>query len=160
MLITCHRRENHGHNLIEIIDTVSALAKENSSFLFIWPLHPNPNVKQKVLDAKLSELDNVLLTDPLEYLDILKVLDKAFCAISDSGGIQEEAPSFNTPVLVLREATERPEGITAGVAFLVGSDKEKIMNKFNDLKKNYPIFKENPYGDGKASELIVELLLK
>lgn len=160
VLITCHRRENHGKNLIEIIKTIEELAKSNKSTYFIWPLHPNPNIKQKVLDSDLSQLDNVLLTDPLKYLDILKLLNMAFCAISDSGGIQEEAPSFNTPVLVLRETTERPEGITSGVAFLVGANKNKITSKFKELEQQNISFNSNPYGDGKSSEKIVDILLK
>lgn len=160
VLITCHRRENHGVNLIEIIEAISELAKENSRILFVWTLHPNPNVKQKVLDSDLAKLDNVILTEPLEYIDILKLLKRSFCAISDSGGIQEEAPSFQTPVLVLREATERPEGVTAGIAYLVGADRGKIINKFNELKQNYPIFDKNPYGDGKAGEMIVDILIR
>lgn len=160
ILVTCHRRENHGANLIKIIEAISELAKENSRILFVWTLHPNPNVKQKVLDSELAKLDNVILTEPLEYIDILKLLKRSFCAISDSGGIQEEAPSFQTPVLVLREATERPEGVTAGIAFLVGADKDKIIHKFNQLKHTYPIFDKNPYGDGQAGEMIVDILLK
>lgn len=158
VLITCHRRENHGRNLTEIIKTIEDLAKLNTSIYFVWPLHPNPNIKQKVLDSDLSKLDNVLLTVPLEYLDVLKLLKIAFCAISDSGGIQEEAPSFNTPVLVLRDTTERPEGVTSGVAFLVGANKNRISSKFNELKHQNIIFNSNPYGDGKSSYRIVNQL--
>lgn len=113
VLITCHRRENHGGNLSVIIESIVNLAQNNRDTIFVWPLHPNPNVKQKVLNSNLNNFKNVLLIEPIEYSDILKFLDTAFCAISDSGGIQEEAPSFNTPVIVLREATERPEGIEA-----------------------------------------------
>lgn len=159
VLITCHRRENHGKNLIEIIESIAELAKSNKSTYFVWPLHPNPNVRQTVLDSDLSQLENVLLTDPLEYLDILRLLNMVFCAISDSGGIQEEAPSFNTPILVLRETTERPEGITSGVAFLVGANKNEIIEKFNELKQQSISFCSNPYGDGKSSKRIVDILL-
>jgi UDP-N-acetylglucosamine 2-epimerase (non-hydrolysing) len=160
VLITCHRRENQGENLLEIIDTINELAKNNSNIIFVWTLHPNPNVKNTVKKSILSEKDNVLLTDPLEYIDILKILNVAYCAISDSGGIQEEAPSFGTPVLVLRKTTERPEGISTGVAFLVGAVKPKIISRFNDLKHSFPSFDGNPYGDGKSSQRIVDILTK
>jgi UDP-N-acetylglucosamine 2-epimerase len=158
VLITCHRRENHGRNLEIIIEAIEDLAQNNQDFVFVWTLHPNPNVKQKVLDSNLRKFKNVLLIEPLEYIDILKFLDIANCAISDSGGIQEEAPSFKTPVIVLREATERPEGIDAGLAFLVGAVKQEIVNKFNELKTNYPRFDYNPYGDGKSSEKIINII--
>ena len=159
VLITCHRRENHGVNLSVIIESIVNLAQNNRDTIFVWPLHPNPNVKQKVLNSNLNNYNNVLLIDPLEYSDILKFLDIAFCAISDSGGIQEEAPSFKTPVIVLREATERPEGIEAGLAFLSGAVKEKIINRFNILKSNFPLFENNPYGDGKSSERIINIII-
>jgi|26BtaG_2_1085354.scaffolds.fasta_scaffold01949_4 UDP-N-acetylglucosamine 2-epimerase len=159
VLITCHRRENHGDNLNEIIEAVSELAQTNLDSVFVWTLHPNPNVKMKILDSKLNKLNNVILVEPLEYLDLLKMLDISFCAISDSGGIQEEAPSFSTPVIVLRETTERPEGVTEGVAFLVGSNREKIIRKYNELLVELPIFNKNPYGDGNSSKKIAEVLL-
>jgi UDP-N-acetylglucosamine 2-epimerase (non-hydrolysing) len=158
VLITCHRRENHGKNLLEIIETINELATQNSNIVFIWTLHPNPNVKNTVKQSKLAELSNVLLIEPLEYIDILKLLNIAYCAISDSGGIQEEAPSFGTPVLVLRKATERPEGVSSGVAFLVGSAKNEIISRFNDLEHIFPTFNGNPYGDGKSSDRIVDVL--
>ncbi|WP_298780260.1 non-hydrolyzing UDP-N-acetylglucosamine 2-epimerase [uncultured Polaribacter sp.] len=159
VLITCHRRENHGDNLSDIIEAVNELAMSNKDTVYVWTLHPNPNVRGKVLDSKLSKLDNVILIKPLEYLDLLKMLNISFCAISDSGGIQEEAPSFNTPVLVLRETTERPEGVTEGVAFLVGSDCEKIVKEYNNLKTNPPVFTKNPYGDGLSSSKIIRCLI-
>ena len=158
VLITCHRRENHGQNLIEIIESISILAKDNPSFIFVWPLHPNPNVKDKLLFSSSLKLNNVFLTTPLEYIDLLRILKKSFCVISDSGGIQEEAPSFKCPVLVLRETTERPEGVRQGLAFLVGSNKLKIIEKFYELKESSPIFGENPYGDGKASQRIIDII--
>lgn len=158
VLVTCHRRENHGKNLLEIIDTINQLAEQNVNMIFIWTLHPNPNVKNSVKNSNLSTKNNVLLIDPLEYIDILKLLSIAYCAISDSGGIQEEAPSFGTPVLVLRKATERPEGVSSGVAFLVGSTKSEIIHRFNELEHNYPSFAGNPYGDGKSSERIFDIL--
>jgi len=160
VLITCHRRENHGGNLMDIIAAVFDLATSNQDTIYVWTLHPNPNVRGKIMDSKLSELENVILIEPLDYLDLLKMLDVSFCAISDSGGIQEEAPSFRTPVLVLRETTERPEGVTEGVAFLVGSDCKKIVEKYNELIINPPNFKGNPYGDGESSKKIIEILIK
>jgi len=159
VLITCHRRENHGKNLSVIIESIEDLAESNRDTIFVWPLHPNPNVRQKVLNSNLNRSKNILLVDPLEYTDILKFLDIAFCAISDSGGIQEEAPSFKTPVIVLREATERPEGIETGLAFLSGAVKEEIISRFNFLKSNYPLFENNPYGDGKSSERIINIII-
>jgi UDP-N-acetylglucosamine 2-epimerase (non-hydrolysing) len=160
VLITCHRRENHGRNLLEIIDAINEIAENNPETIFVWTVHPNPNVKNTVEKSRLSHMVNVLLTDPLEYIDILKILNTAYCAISDSGGIQEEAPSFGTPVLVLRKTTERPEGVSTGVAFLVGTEKLQIVRGFNYLKNNYPFFEGNPYGDGESSQRILDILMK
>ena len=159
VLITCHRRENHGGNLLNIIAAVFDLATVNQDTIYVWTLHPNPNVKSKIVESTLSDLENVILVPPLDYLDLLKMLDVSFCAISDSGGIQEEAPSFKTPVLVLRQATERPEGITEGVAFLVGSDRNKITAKYNELLLKLPKFSKNPYGEGNSSRKIMDILL-
>ena len=160
VLITCHRRENHGDNLLKILNAISKLAKKEQDTIFVWALHPNPNVREKVLDSELANLDNLLLTNPLDYLDLLKMIDKSCCIISDSGGIQEEAPSFETPVLILRKATERPEGVDVGVAFLVGTDEEEIFNKFEFIKKNNVKFGQNPYGNGDSSKKIVKQLYK
>lgn len=158
VLVTCHRRENQGPNLRSIIEAISNLAKENPEIAFVWTMHPNPKVRQVVLDSELSEFNNIILVKPLEYIDILKLLKVSICAISDSGGIQEEAPSFKTPVIVMRETTERPEGVDAGVAFLVGSDKSRIRDKFNQLVRTPIDFGINPYGDGNASQIIIEIL--
>jgi UDP-N-acetylglucosamine 2-epimerase len=159
VLITCHRRENHIdlENLIEVVDTLSS---ENKSLTFIWPVHPNPNVKNKVLNSCLDKKENVIITEPLEYLDLIKLISISEKVISDSGGIQEEAPTFKVPVLVLREATERPEGISMGLSKLVGMDKSSIIYGFNYFKPKFNSDTVNPYGDGKSSERIVNILLK
>lgn len=160
ILITCHRRENHGKNLINIISAVCKLAKEFKQYNFIWPLHPNPNVLSVVKSKIDASYKNIYLTDPLDYLDLLYVLSKSKLVLTDSGGIQEEAPSFNVPVLILRQKTERPEGVEAGVAYIVGTDKKIIYKKACYLlsKENFNF--KNPYGNGKSSALIVNTLLK
>lgn len=160
ILITCHRRENHGKNLINIISAVCKLAKEFKQYNFIWPLHPNPNVLSVVKSKIDASYKNIHLTDPLDYLDLLYVLNKSKLVLTDSGGIQEEAPSFNVPVLILRQKTERPEGVEAGVAWLVGTDKNIIYKKACYLlsKENFNF--KNPYGNGKSAALIVNTLLK
>ncbi|TXB63707.1 UDP-N-acetylglucosamine 2-epimerase (non-hydrolyzing) [Vicingus serpentipes] len=157
VLITCHRRENH-HDLDELINAIEELSKKNADTIFIWPVHPNPNVKQRVETSNLSQLKNIIITAPLEYLDLLKVLQNCKIVISDSGGIQEEAPTFKVPVLILRETTERPEAVTLGISKLVGMNKNKIINSFNTFN---PIFSQdfvNPYGDGNAAKKIVKIL--
>lgn len=160
VLVTCHRRENQGKNLLSIIDAIYTLAKESPRTIFIWTLHPNPQVKNVVLSSRLTELMNVLLIEPLEYLDLLRIMSRSFCIISDSGGIQEEAPSFSTPVIILREATERPEGVNEGLAFLAGADIDKIYYFYNYINKNEILFPSNPYGDGKSSERIRKIIYK
>jgi UDP-N-acetylglucosamine 2-epimerase (non-hydrolysing) len=158
VLITCHRRENHGENLSLIINAIQELAIQNKETLFIWSKHPNPNVRMKLHDSSLNSCKNVILTEPLEYIDILKLMNICFCVITDSGGIQEEAPSFKTAVLILREVTERPEAVDQGISFIVGANRKKIIEKFNELKESYPSFKQNPYGDGDASLRIIDIL--
>ncbi|MFN4234180.1 MAG: non-hydrolyzing UDP-N-acetylglucosamine 2-epimerase [Bacteroidia bacterium] len=160
ILITCHRRENHGENLKNIIEAVCDLAEMYNDYFFIWPLHPNPNVLNVVKNSKIDDHKNIIKTEPLDYLDLLYVLSKSKLVLTDSGGIQEEAPSFNVPVLILRNKTERPEGVNSGIAILVGTDKFKIIKKAKEiLSKDNFIFK-NPYGDGKASKKIVRALIK
>ena len=127
VLVTCHRRKNHLY-LDELIDAIDILSNQNSKLTFVWPVHPNPSVKGHVLSSKIAKKENVILTPPLEYLDLLKVISNAKVIISDSGGIQEEAPSFNVPVLILRESTERPEAVNIGFSKLVGMSKDSIVN--------------------------------
>lgn len=160
VLITCHRRENHGSYLLEIIQAVHELATENQEIQFIWTLHPNPNVKEVVKDSILKDTKNVILVDPVDYKDLIRLLSRSIIVLSDSGGIQEEAPSFNVPVLVLRKTTERPEGITAGAAFLVGTDKSVIKQKFSHYLDHGINLIENPYGDGLSSVRVVNKLLE
>lgn len=160
VLITCHRRENHGKNLLNIISAVCKLANEFKQYNFIWPLHPNPNVGAVIKNQiNPTRFQNIYLTEPLDYLDLLFVLSKSNLVLTDSGGIQEEAPSFNVPVLVLRKKTERPEGIESGVAWLVGTNKSTIYNKASELLKNKKFNFKNPYGNGRAAKIVVDNLL-
>lgn len=157
VLITCHRRENHSH-LNELIEAIEILSNDNPDIIFIWPVHPNPNVKSIVQKSSLSNIQNIIITEPLEYLDLLKVMQYSKIVISDSGGIQEEAPTFKVPVLILRETTERPEAVNIGISKLVGMNKEKIIHEFYNFS---PIFSENfknPYGNGDASKKIIEAI--
>ena len=158
VLVTCHRRENHLqlNNLIEAIDFLSS---KNENLTFIWPVHPNPNVKDKVLNSKIKNKPNVIITDPLEYLDLIKVLSISKKVISDSGGIQEEAPTFKVPVLILRETTERPEAVEIGISKLVGMNKDLIIEAFNNFNPQFDVEFENPYGDGQSSKRIIETIL-
>jgi len=157
ILITCHRRENHKH-LDNLIEAINVLSTNNQDLTFIWPVHPNPNVKNKVLNSKLNTKENVIITEPLEYLDLIKVLSISKKVISDSGGIQEEAPTFKVPVLILRETTERPEAVNLGISKLVGMDKDLILDSFENFNPAFSTEDTNPYGDGKTSQRIVKIL--
>jgi UDP-N-acetylglucosamine 2-epimerase (non-hydrolysing) len=159
VFITCHRRENQGENLDIILESIKELVLENPSVQFIWITHPNPNVFHPVQDSGISEMKNILVTPPLNYSDIIQLLSHSSLAISDSGGIQEEAPSFGVPVLVLREATERPEGIAAGVAVLVGADKSKLKRGFYQFIERKIPLALNPYGDGKSAGRVVDRIV-
>jgi UDP-N-acetylglucosamine 2-epimerase (non-hydrolysing) len=159
VLITCHRRENQGLNLNHILTAVSELAVENPHIIFIWTIHPSPNVRNVVMSHGLALLSNVLLVEPLSYYDIMRILSRACMAISDSGGIQEEAPSFNVPVMVLREFTERPEGIAIGASELVGANHGLIKQRFSHYLRHSICLVKNPYGDGKAAPRVAEKLI-
>lgn len=158
VLVTVHRRENIGQNLVKICDAVFDIAKQNPDIEIAWPMHPNPDVR-KVIVQKLSNAPNIHLTEPFDYREMVQFMRLAHIIMTDSGGIQEEAPSFHKPILVLRETTERPEGIEAGTAILVGSDAIQIREqatKYLSNKKLKNQFTElhNPYGDGKAAKFI------
>lgn len=161
VLITVHRRENHGERLDRILQAISYLVTKYSDHTFILPVHPNPNVRDKVY-AKLGDFKNVHLMSPLDYPNLVYIMKNAKLILTDSGGIQEEAPSFGCPTLVMRYETERQEGITAGVSILVGADYNKIINYSEKVlakdKLQTRLKAQNPYGDGKSSQKIKEII--
>lgn len=163
ILITAHRRENHGEGIINICKAIKELISTYDYLSFVWPLHPNPNVKNIVL-KELKDIDNVKLTDPLSYLELTQILQSCKLVWTDSGGIQEECPSFKKPVLILRNVTERPEVIDSGFGKLVGTEIDEIVNKTKNILNDQNIYNEmisgkNPFGNGKASQKIVQILL-
>lgn len=162
VVVTAHRRENWGAGLEAIASGIAQLATEKPDVQFVIPLHPNPRVRQE-LGAPLEQFDNVLLTEPLDYTSFARLLERADLVITDSGGIQEEAPSLGKPVLVARDSTERGEGVEAGTLILVGTDPERIVSEANRLLDDPVAYAEvahaeNPYGDGFAADRIVAAL--
>ena len=161
VLITAHRRENHGQRIDRIIDAISYLAEKYSDHTFVIPVHPNPNVKDKIY-ARLGGFKNIYLLPPLDYPNLVYLMKHAKLILTDSGGIQEEAPSFACPTFVMRYETERKEGIEAGVSKLVGADYEKITAESEKIlslpKAETRLTAKNPYGDGTASVKIIETI--
>ena len=163
VLVTAHRRENFGLGMQEICSAISELAVEYPRIRFVFPVHPNPNVKRLVYE-RLAKLSNVFLIDPLDYFDFLILLGRCLFVISDSGGIQEEAPSFNKHLILLRDSTERPEVLEMGIAKMVGTDKVKILieshsllrAKARDLSVNFAV---NPFGNGDSSRNIANIIV-
>jgi len=157
VLITAHRRENHGERIDRIIEAISYLVKKYTDHTFVIPVHPNPNVKDKIY-ARLGEYSNVKLLAPLDYPYLVYLMKNAKLILTDSGGIQEEAPSFGCPTLVMRYETERTEGIEAGVSVLVGAEYDKIVSLSEKIlsatRENSRLKAQNPYGDGHSSEKI------
>lgn len=162
ILITAHRRENHGERINRIIDAISFLAEKYSDHTFVLPVHPNPNVKDKI-HANLSKFENIHLLPPLDYPNLVYLMKNAKLILTDSGGIQEEAPSFGCPTLVMRYETERQEGVEAGVSILVGADYDKILNESEKVlskdKAQTRLKAQNPYGDG-TSAIKIETLIR
>jgi UDP-N-acetylglucosamine 2-epimerase (non-hydrolysing) len=159
ILVTVHRRESFGQPLADICAGLTQILDENLDTGIVLPVHPNPNVRQVVLSA-LGAQPRALLIEPLDYLHFVHAMKRAHLLISDSGGVQEEAPSLSKPVLVLREKTERPEGVEAGVARLVGTSRQTIVDEANRLLRSSGEYEKmvrsvNPYGDGAASRRIV-----
>ncbi len=159
VLLTCHRRENWGQPMAAIFTAIARIAREYPEIQIIYPVHKNPLVLQTAQE-KLGGESNVILTEPLEYQPFCQVMSRCYMVLTDSGGLQEEAPALGKPVLVLREVTERPEAIAAGTAKLAGNTEESVYRHFRQLledKKNYDKMAHaaNPYGDGKASARIV-----
>lgn len=161
VLITAHRRENHGERIDKIISAIEYLANKYSNHQFVIPVHPNPNVKNKI-HSRLEKYTNIRLLTPLDYPNLVYLMKNAKLILTDSGGIQEEAPSFGCPTLVMRYETERKEGITAGVSVLVGADYEKIIEKSEEILSNNfestRLKAQNPYGDGHSSSRIVKII--
>jgi UDP-N-acetylglucosamine 2-epimerase (non-hydrolysing) len=162
ILVTVHRRDNFGDRLQEICGAIGEVVRRRPGTEVIWPLHPNPNVKP-VVEAMLGNVPGIQLCAPLGYEQMLRALAGVDLAVTDSGGIQEEAPSFLLPVLVMRDETERPEGIEAGIAKLVGARRDEIVeNVFrlldDDAAYRSMMAKANPYGDGFASERILDIV--
>jgi len=161
VLITAHRRENHGERIDRIIDAISLLAEKHADHTFVLPVHPNPNVKNKIHE-RLGKFNNIHLLTPLDYPYLVYLMKNAKLILTDSGGIQEEAPSFGCPTLVMRYETERQEGVEAGVSILVGADYDKILSESEKVLSNEKaqsrLKAQNPYGDGKSSEKIEKLI--
>ncbi len=161
VLITAHRRENHGERIDRIIDAIQHLVEKYNDHTFVIPVHPNPNVKNKIHN-RLENYKNVHLLTPLDYPYLVYLMKHAKLILTDSGGIQEEAPSFACPTLVMRYETERKEGIDAGVSKLVGADYDKIVDEsekvLSKTKAESRLIAQNPYGDGKASIRIEKII--
>ena len=161
ILLTVHRRENRGEKLIDITKGITKILEMNNDALFIIPMHRNQEIR-KILKSQLGSNRRVLLTEPLDYDEMIFLMKKCMLILTDSGGLQEEAPSFGKPVLVLRDTTERQESIEAGTSLLIGSDSDKIATIANDLLNNHKRYEKmseinNPYGDGKASMKILDI---
>ena len=163
VLITAHRRENHGERIDRILDAIEYLVNKYKEHTFIIPVHPNPNVKDKI-HSRLEKYNNVKLLKPLDYPNLVYLMKNAKLILTDSGGIQEEAPSFGCPTLVMRYETERQEGIDAGVSVLVGADYDKIISYSEDIlsksREQTRLKAQNPYGDGKKKKKIEEIISK
>ena len=162
ILVTGHRRENFGQGFVNICEALKTIASNNPDVDIVYPVHLNPNV-QKPVNEILSNTPNVYLINPLQYESFIYMMNKSYFIITDSGGVQEEAPSLGKPVLVMRDTTERPEAVEAGTVKLVGTNKESIIKeaqKLLDDEKEYNKMSKahNPYGDGKACEKIVEFI--
>lgn len=161
-LVTAHRRESFGEPLERILRAVGELADAHAGLEILFPVHPNPRVREPA-HRILGDRPRVHLLDPLPYVDLVLALQGAALVLTDSGGIQEEAPTFGTPALVLREVTERPEGVDAGVAFLVGTEPERILKEASRILAQGPEARDrrrraNPYGDGRAARRIAEVV--
>jgi UDP-N-acetylglucosamine 2-epimerase (non-hydrolysing) len=162
VLVTSHRRENFGEPFRNICSALRMLAERNDDIQILYPVHPNPNVKD-VAHEMLSDCSNVVLCEPLDYAPFITAMKKAYFIISDSGGVQEEAPALGKPVLVLRDETERPEAVEMGVVKLVGPNYERIVKEAQlllDDKVAYQAMARgiSPYGDGKGAARIVAVL--
>lgn len=166
VLITGHRRENFGDGFIQICRSIKELSCKYNDIDFVYPMHLNPNVRKPINSVFGSICDsNLFFIEPLEYLGFIYLMEKSYFVLTDSGGIQEEAPSLGKPVLVMRDTTERPEAVTAGTVKLVGTDLKKIVKESSLLIEDKEYYSKmslatNPYGDGQASQRIINFLKK
>ena len=166
VLITGHRRENFGDGFLSVCKSIKTLAQVYPDVDFVYPMHLNPNVRNPIHNVFGSEqLDNLFLIEPLEYFPFIYLMEKSTIVVTDSGGIQEEAPSLGKPVLVMRETTERPEALESGTVKLVGTNYDKIVKGVSILLDDPSEYAQmsnaiNPYGDGKACSRILDFLLK
>jgi len=163
VLVTAHRRENFGKPIREICYALRKIANNFESVHVVYPVHLNPHIHSPVYEL-LDGVDNITLLPPLDYQPLIHLMNRSYLILTDSGGIQEEAPCFGKPVLVLRNTTERPEGIDIGIAKLVGTNKQRIVNETESLLNDSETYQsmaraDNPYGDGHAAERIVQALL-
>ena len=167
VLITGHRRENFGEGFIRMCNAIKTLTEKYPEVDFVYPMHLNPNVRKpihEVFGKDLSDLDNMFFIEPLEYLVFVSLMEKSSIVLTDSGGIQEEAPGLGKPVLVMRNTTERPEALDAGTVKLVGTDYDKIVGEVSRLLDDETYYNQmshavNPYGDGLACERIVSTFI-
>ncbi|EGR0581274.1 UDP-N-acetylglucosamine 2-epimerase (non-hydrolyzing) [Vibrio cholerae] len=164
ILVTGHRRESFGGGFERICQALAEVAKQHQDVQILYPVHLNPNVREPV-NRILNGIDNIFLIEPQQYLPFIYLMDRSHIILTDSGGIQEEAPSLGKPVLVMRDTTERPEAVEAGTVKLVGTDIDKIFYNVSVLiedNNHYELmsYAHNPYGNGYASQKIIELLLK
>ncbi len=163
ILVTGHRRENHGQGFINICNALKEIARAHPDIHIVYPVHLNPNVQKPVREI-LSDVPNIHLIEPLQYEHFIYMMDRSHFIITDSGGVQEEAPSLGKPVLVMRDTTERPEALEAGTVKLVGTDPRLIVEKATELLRDAEAYDQmarasNPYGDGRACARIVEHLI-
>lgn len=161
-MITAHRRENLGEPLKQMFRAIKRIILEHPDVKAIYPIHMNPIVRETAREI-LGNEDRIKIIEPLEVIDFHNFMNHAYLILTDSGGIQEEAPSLGKPVLVMRETTERPEGIKAGTLKLVGTDEDNIYYSFKELLINKKLYAEmakssNPYGDGKSSQRIADII--
>ena len=163
VLITGHRRENFGEGFLNICHAIKHLAEQYKNVDFVYPMHLNPNVRKPVLEILGEGADNVYLIEPLDYMPFVYMMQHSTLILTDSGGVQEEAPGLGKPVLVMRDTTERPEAVEAGTVLLVGTNREKIEQGVSMLLDDPDTYRRmseavNPYGDGLACERIVKKL--
>lgn len=165
VLITGHRRENFGEGFLNICHAIKYLAEQYKDVDFVYPMHLNPNVRKPVLEILGEKVENIFLIEPLDYLPFVYMMQHSTLILTDSGGVQEEAPGLGKPVLVMRDTTERPEAVEAGTVLLVGTNREKIEHGVSMLLDDAETYRRmseavNPYGDGLACERIIEYLAK